>query len=433
MGLHLAVPLQFAGYRVGRLARSAPVPLLALYCWEVRVETNEPCPLPADPVLARVATAVDTAGSWAWIVDAGWRVVYMSEEMRWSFGGAMELVPVNVGEHVVGSVEVGSRLAGRFGPNTPEAWRDFFSGIGGLVLADTPGGRDELRALVDPSLRDMVDDLVPEDDAVASWSTLGGDVGGRFGVRHTALRIRDTTGTLRGTVLFGKPAAGMSVLATMAFQRDPQLLARMRQVAQAGRRPAAILFGDLESSSTLARRLSTASYFTLGRRIVRAADQCVVGAGGLPGRHVGDGVVAFFPAETFESESAAARACVIAARQIRTAMNELASRSDLTADDVVMRFGLHWGATLYMGYITSAARTEVTALGDEVNEAARIEACATGGRILASKPLIERLDDADAIAVGLDPDQSTYTQLGDLATATDKARRDAPAIAVSEL
>jgi len=34
----------------------------------------------------------------------------------------------------------------------------------------------------------------------------------------------------------------------------------------------------------------------------------------------------------------------------------------------------------------------VTAVGDEVNEAAGIEACASGGRMLASKNPIERLD-----------------------------------------
>ena len=33
---------------------------------------------------------------------------------------------------------------------------------------------------------------------------------------------------------------------------------------------------------------------------------------------------------------------------------------------------------------------------DEVNEAARIEACAAGGRMLASKHLVERLDPDDA-------------------------------------
>ena len=399
----------------------------------MRVEINDRCPLPDDPLLAGVASALDTAGHWAHVVDAGWRVVYMSHELRLSFGGSKELVPVELGEHFFGTTALSLNLTHRFGPNSAEAWRDFFSGAGGLVLADTAGGRDELRILIDPSLRDLVDELTPDDGAVASWSTLGGGVGGRFEVRHTALRIRDAAGVLRGTVLFGKPSAGMSVLGTMAFQRDAQYLSRTQQVASAGRRPAAVLFGDLESSSALARRLSTASYFALGRRIVRAADQCVVGAGGLPGRHVGDGVVAFFPAETFDSESATARACVTAARDLREAMNEVASRSDLTADDVVMRFGLHWGSTLYMGNITTAARTEVTALGDEVNEAARIEACATGGRILASKPLMERLDEVDAAAVGLEPDHTTYTQLADLATATDKARRDAPAIAVCEL
>lgn len=83
---------------------------------------------------------------------------------------------------------------------------------------------------------------------------------------------------------------------------------RMQSVAKPGRRPAAILFADLEASSPLARRLSTASYFALGRRMARAADHCVTDAGGLTGRYVGDGVVAFFLAENLGSESAAVSA-----------------------------------------------------------------------------------------------------------------------------
>jgi class 3 adenylate cyclase len=81
----------------------------------------------------------------------------------------------------------------------------------------------------------------------------------------------------------------------------------------------------------------------------------------------------------------------------------------------------------------TSGRAEVTALGDDVNEAARIEACATGGRALASKPLIERLDAPDAADLGIDLQRISYTSLGDLPSATDKARRDAPAIAVCEL
>jgi len=169
------------------------------------------------------------------------------------------------------------------------------------------------------------------------------------------------------------------------------------------------------------------------RRVVRATDLCVVDAGGVVGRHVGDGVVAFFPVEVFDSESAAARACVTAARDIGSAMKVVAGRCDLDAEELSMRFGLHWGSTVFMGNISTAARSEVTALGDQVNETARIEACAIGGRTLASKDLVERLDIDDADALALDPDNLVYNQLRELGTATDKARRDAPAIPVCEV
>jgi class 3 adenylate cyclase len=118
---------------------------------------------------------------------------------------------------------------------------------------------------------------------------------------------------------------------------------------------------------------------------------------------------------------------------MRNTVGDVATRCDLRAEDVVLRFGLHWGANLFVGQITTSGRTEVTALGDQVNETARIEACASGGRALASKDLIERLAPDDAAALDLDPDRITYTALSELSTATEKARRDAPAIAVCEV
>ena len=315
-----------------------------------------------------------------------------------------------------------------------DAWRRFFSNAAGLILADTVGGKAELRSVLDPLWAEMVDDLSPTDADVTTASSVsaGTSEGGGMLLQRTQ-RIRDTKGGLRGTAITFKPAVGMNVLGTMALERDPGHLTRMRAVASARRRPAAILFADLEGSSALSRTLSTSSYFAAGRRIVRATDRCVVDAGGLVGRHVGDGVVAFFPVEVFDSESAAAMACISAARDIEAAMQQVASRCGLPAEQLTMRFGLHWGSTIYMGNIGTVARSEVTALGDEVNEAARIEGCATGGLILTSKPLVERLDDDDAATVGIDPDRLAYTQLADLTAATDKARRDAPAIAVCEL
>ena len=244
----------------------------------------------------------------------------------------------------------------------------------------------------------------------------------RFELKQLAVRIRDERGQFVGTMVQVMTAVGMSTIGAVAALGDLGHFERMQRVARAGRRPAAILFADLEGSSSLARRLSTASYFALGRRLARAADQCVIDAGGLVGRHVGDGVVAFFLAETAGSESAAARSCIGAARALREAVREVAARSELQPEDVVLRFGLHWGSNLYVGNISTAGRSEVTALGDEVNEAARIEACASGGRALASKDLMERLDPEDAAALDLDPDRVTYTPLGEL----DDGDREGP-------
>ncbi len=341
--------------------------------------------------------------------------------------------PVAVGHHLFSTESIALGDEWRYGITSIDLWREFFGVVGGLVLHDTVGGRDELRELVDSSLAGLVDELEPTDLTTSGFSMRVSGLATVADVAMVAQRVRSDDGTIVGTVLVGKPPVGMSILSGLAWHLDLDHLERMERFMNAGRYPAAILFADLEGSSALSRTMSTAGYFALGRRLVRAADQCVVDAGGLVGRHVGDGVVAFFPAVTSGSESAAARACIEAARSLRGAIGDVAHRSNLAESDVVIRFGLHWGSTLYIGRITTVGRSEVTALGDQVNEAARIEACATGGRTLASKDLVERLHPKDAAALNLDIDRVGYTRLSDLTTATDKARRDAPAIAVCEV
>ena len=394
---------------------------------------REPYPLPEDPALAGAACAIRDTGHWGWVFDDRWRITWASDEVRLSFGALVEFASFEVGSYLFGPEWIRASEGWRMGSNSVEINRLFFRGIGGLMLTDTPGGREELRRLVDPALRDIVDELTPAEGTMLSFTTEGFGIVGAGDVPVIAFRVRDTSGRLAGTALISKPAAGMAMLAAMTFTADLGHVARMGQVAKAGRRPAAILFADLEASSPLARRLSTANYFALGRRLVRASDQCVVDAGGLVGRHVGDGVGAFFLAETAGSESAAAYSCIAAARALRESVAGVAARSDLQPEDVVLRFGLHWGANLYVGNISTAGRSEVNALGDQVNEAARIEACASGGLALASKDLVERLEPDAAAALGLESDRITYTPLSDLATATEKARRDAPAVAVCEI
>jgi class 3 adenylate cyclase len=213
---------------------------------------------------------------------------------------------------------------------------------------------------------------------------------------------------------------------------DRRLFDRLLELVRPQRRSVAILFADLEGSSALSRTLSAAGYFVLIRRLTRDIDAQVVDRGGVVGKHVGDGVTAFFLVDG-DDEAAAAAAALGAVSAIRDAAARVASASGLGEEGLVMRCGLHWGATVQVGRLVTAGRLEATAIGDEVNEAARIEACATGGRLLASKALVARLRDEDALALGLDLARMRYTALSELPTATEKARRDAPAIPVCEV
>jgi class 3 adenylate cyclase len=378
--------------------------------------------------------ALNGAGYWAELIDRDFRHAFTTDELRLSWSEPHGLAEVPLGAFYFGEEASAVRLAAAGGPNTIESQRAQFAAIGGWALTDVPGGRAALAELVAPELRDLVDGLAPLLAPAVSFVQMSTGFGrATLEVWATGVRIHAADGRLAGIALLYKPAVGMATLGAVAVKGDLEHFARMRGVSRPARRPAAILFADLEASSGLARRLSTAGYFAVGRRFVGAADRCIVDCGGLVGRHVGDGVGAFFLAENAGSESAAARACITAARDLQRAMAGVAARSELEHDDGVLRFGLHWGATAYVGWITTTGRSEVTALGDEVNEAARIEACASGGRMLASKNLIERLDAYDAAALGIDPDRVTYTPVADLSTATEKARHDAPAIAVCEV
>ena len=373
--------------------------------------------------------ALRDGGHWGFVFDSNWHLVFATDDVRMSFGGSGPMVPLVIGENIYAS---GSLELSRSWP-FPPLWETAFPGLGASMLADFGGDRDRLKAQVDPSLHRLVDEMSPDLDEMRTYVGLGSGVTSAPTTVCTVVRLRDDVGSMRGAALILKPAASMAAIGVMAFEQDLDHLARMQQLSGADRRPTAILFADLESSSSLARRLSTASYFALNRRLVRAADKSIIESGGLVGRHVGDGVVAFFPAETFASESNAARACIESARAIRAHMSSVAEHAGLDPSDVVLRFGLHWGATPYIGAITSSGRAEVTALGDEINEAARIEASAVGGRILASKQLLERLSRIDAAAIDIDAERIAYTQLGDLDTAPEKARRDAPLLAVCDL
>ena len=389
--------------------------------------------VPDDPVLASAARTAETLGFAIEIWDADWRLAYLSSEYRELVSGMARGPEVGgFGEHILSRETTEERETW---PTvyTLESWRENLRSWVGYIADTTPGGVEALREVADPRLAVVLDDA-EERSTPAVWGVRLDVKLGDQTIPNDALltALRDEEGRFHGAMVILKPGMRAGVLGMLATG-DADLFERMSHLMAPARHPAAILFADLESSTALARRLSTRSYFDVIRRLVRASDNAVVAEGGIVGKHVGDGVTAFFLVEEGVSESAAASACIASMRGIREAARSAAERSGLDPAEVRVRFGLHWGAMLYVGRLMTSGRAEVTALGDEVNEAARIEACATGGRALASKPLVERLDPPEADALEISPDRLSYTSLAELPTATEKARRDAPAISVCEL
>jgi hypothetical protein len=134
-------------------------------------------------VLASWASALNDAGHFAYLFDASWRFVFVTDELRlgwgeWGETDTMTVVPM--GSHFLSAkafrfrAELGGQFADR------EGRRAWFSRVGPFVLATTPGGRDALRPLVNPEVADLVDELEPEEVPAAvtyrsSFTTAGAD------------------------------------------------------------------------------------------------------------------------------------------------------------------------------------------------------------------------------------------------------------------
>jgi class 3 adenylate cyclase len=180
-------------------------------------------------------------------------------------------------------------------------------------------------------------------------------------------------------------------------------------------------------------------YFTLVRALVTAIDRVVVDRQGVVGRHAGDGATSFFLTDDLGSPSASARAAIGAAREIRQVVQDVAGEFEGETNGLIsskgcpMNVGVHWGSSLYMGQLVTDGRLEVTALGDAVNECARIQETARDGQILASKALLENLGSSDAAALDVDPDALSYASIAEIPNASEKAIRDAGGIAVATL
>jgi len=300
----------------------------------------------------------------------------------------------------------------------------------------TPGGKQAVREMFEAQWREAVDSFEPAEPPPV-WGGqmlyVQGDLP-PVRIHYLTSRLQGNDGELLGYLRVYGPGLRAGLTRFVARGSD-EMFERMARIAHPGRRRAAILFADLESSSALSRQLSSAAYFSLLARLFTAIDEVVIKEGGIVGKHAGDGATAFFLADDLGSDSAAAQAAIESALKLPELAAQVAQETDGLVKDgeCLCNVGIHWGGALYMGQLVTGGRIEVTALGDEVNEAARVQQSARQGHVLASKSLLERLNDEDAGSLDLVPERIVYTPVAELANATDKARRDAGGIAVVDL
>lgn len=255
-------------------------------------------------------------------------------------------------------------------------------------------------------------------------------------VEFLLFAIRDSEGRFMGAGCVSQMGL-RPTLVSLLSRGDEDMYQRMANLQEPRRCQGAILFADLEGSSKLSRTLSTSTYFRLIRSMATAMDRAIASNGGVVGKHAGDGASGFFLITKGEDSWEMATGALTAAREIRAASKDVIAElcKDITVDPagLGMNIGLHWGASLFVGQLVPGGRLDITALGDSVNECARIQEAAKGGELLASKHFLEHLAGSTLPDATLDLDTVTYTAIAEIDGVSEKATRDAGSIPVTRI
>lgn len=378
-------------------------------------------------------------GRWpGWITDGNLKLRYATQELKTfmsrSLGREIDDEAAGVGQ-------------GIFDALTNEAWTATISGDSLARLMPRVMGylKDEFGNEPDGGSRFVPEPFMPFYEAAPEAGSFG-LITERFDytvpglpslpVEFLLMGMRDRDGKRLGVICVSQMGVRPTLVSLLA-RGDERMFERMANLQEPTRCQGAILFADLQGSSRLSRILPTSTYFSFIRSLATSADAAIASNGGVVGRHAGDGVSGFFLMSDGGNASEVAASVISAAQLIRTsasnAIAQLVRDADLDPADYGMNMGLHWGASLYMGQLVPGGRLDVTALGDSVNECARIQEAARGGAVLASKQLVEQLVAPDAERVGVRLDKLVYRTVSELEGASAKAIQDAGLIPVSNL
>lgn len=139
-----------------------------------------------------------------------------------------------------------------------------------------------------------------------------------------------------------------------------------------------MLFADIRGSTALSETMSPMEFSRLINRFYKGATKVIAEEDGLIEKLAGDEVAAFWGAG-FAGDD-------YVKRTIRAAQNLLKL---MAVKDIPLGIGVHWGVAYFGAVGTEEGLTNMTAIGDEVNKAARLASKAAAGEIIVSEQALK--------------------------------------------
>lgn len=138
--------------------------------------------------------------------------------------------------------------------------------------------------------------------------------------------------------------------------------------------PMSMLFIDVRGSTALSEKMSPTEFSQLINRFYKEATKIIIDEDGLVEKLAGDSVAAFWGAG-FAGPDYVARTVKVAQKLLRA----------MERQNIPVGIGVHAGIAYFGAMGAAEGLTEISAIGDEVNLAARLASKASPGEIIVSE------------------------------------------------
>ncbi len=168
-----------------------------------------------------------------------------------------------------------------------------------------------------------------------------------------------------------RPTKNLEVIPLLPPNATPKDAYRKPAHLQGSEREVAILFADIRQFTQFSENKLPYDVVFVLNRYFRAMGEVVNETGGELDKFIGDGVIALFGANSTPEEGC--RRALEAARRTSTALDDLKQslRADLE-EPLRIGIGIHFG-TVIVGEMGFSNAVSITAIGDAVNTASRLE------------------------------------------------------------